>query len=73
MTFNIRVVPHSSRNLVQKESASSFKVYLTKPAQDNLANRQLKVVLADYLKVKKHQISILRGEKSRLKIVKVDA
>ena len=71
MILKIHVIPRASRNLIQKE-AGGLKAYLTKPAQDGLANRQLIELLAGYLKVKKYQISIVQGEKSRAKTVKID-
>ena len=71
MILNIRVIPKSSRSLVKKEN-DRIKVYLTQPAQDSLANNQLIKVLAKYLGIKKYQISIIKGEKSRDKLVKID-
>lgn len=70
MILNIRVVPRSSKNFIKQEPAG-LKVYLTKPAHDGLANQQLINLLAEYLKVKKYQISIIKGEKSRDKLIKV--
>ncbi len=71
MILNIRVSPRASRNLVKDENGS-LKVYLTKPDQDGLANRQLIELLAGYLKIKKYQIKIVKGEKSRNKIIQID-
>jgi len=72
MTLEVRVVPRSSRNLVKEESGC-LKVCLTRPAQDGEANAQLIELLAEYLKVKKYRIRITRGEKSRNKLISVDA
>ena len=71
MILNIRVTPKASRNLV-KPGKDCLKVYLTKPAQDGLANSQLIALLAEYLNLKKYQIKIIKGEKSREKIVEID-
>jgi uncharacterized protein (TIGR00251 family) len=71
MILNIRVIPKASRNLV-KEVEGGFKVYLTKPPEDGLANQQLLEVLAEYLKVKRYQIRITNGQKSRDKLVEVN-
>jgi uncharacterized protein len=68
--FNIRVIPKSSRNLV-KEEGFNIKVYLTKPAYEGLANEQLICSLADHFKVKKYQIKIIKGERSRNKLVEI--
>jgi uncharacterized protein (TIGR00251 family) len=72
MILNVRVIPKASRNLVKKEN-NDYKVYLTKPARDNLANDQLIDLLAEYLKIKKYQLKIIKGEKSRNKLVEIDA
>ena len=72
MILSIRVIPKASRNLVRKEN-DSFKVYLTKPAQDGLANNQLIDLLSEYLNIKKSGIKIIKGHKSRNKLVEIDA
>ena len=71
MILNIRVAPKASRNLVKKEK-DCLKVYLTKPAQDGLANSQLIDLLSEYLKVKKYRVRIIKGDKSRDKLVEID-
>ncbi len=71
MILRIRVIPKASMNLVKKEKGL-LKVYLTKPAQDNLANTQLIELLSKHLKVKKYQLKIIKGEKSRDKLVEIN-
>ncbi len=56
-----------------KKENNSFKAYLTKTAHDGLANKQLIELLSGYLKVKKYQIRIIKGEKSRNKVIEIDA
>ena len=72
MILNVRVTPRSSRNSVKREN-DILKVYLTKPAQDGLANAQLIGLLSEYLGVKKSQIKIIKGEKSRDKLIEINA
>jgi uncharacterized protein (TIGR00251 family) len=72
MILSVRVIPKASRNLIKKES-HNFKVYLTRPAQDGLANEQLIDLLSDYLHIKKYQIKIIKGQKSRDKLLEIDA
>jgi uncharacterized protein (TIGR00251 family) len=71
MFLNIRVIPKSSKNQVAREG-ESLKVYLTKPAHDDLANKQLIELLADHFRVKRYQLKIVRGEKSKNKIVEIE-
>ena len=71
MILDIRVVPKSSRNLVKEENGR-IKVYLTKPAEDGLANEQLVELLAEHFKVKKYRVKIVKGQKSRNKSVEIN-
>jgi len=70
--LNIRVIPKASRNLVEGEG-NSFRIYLTQPAHDGLANKQLIESLAEHLKVKRYRIKIIKGEKSRNKVIEINA
>jgi uncharacterized protein YggU (UPF0235/DUF167 family) len=45
------------------------KIYLTKPAENDLANRQIVDFLAVFLNVSKSKISIQSGHRSQLKTV----
>jgi len=72
MILEIRVTPKASRELI-KEEDGKLKAYLTKPAEDNLANLQLIDLLSEYLHTKKSLIKIIKGHKSRNKLVEVDA
>ncbi|MDP2927841.1 MAG: DUF167 domain-containing protein [Candidatus Omnitrophota bacterium] len=72
MIFDVRVNPRASRNHVERQG-NKLKVYLTKPACFGAANKQLIDLLSAYLKIKKYQIRIKAGEKSRDKLVKIDA
>lgn len=71
MLLKVKVVPRASRSLVKEENGS-LKVYLTKPAVDGLANKQLVELLSEHLKVKKYRLEIVSGEKSRNKVIKVN-
>jgi uncharacterized protein len=69
--LKVKVVPNSGRRLVKKEASGILKVYLAKPAIEGRANKELIVLLAEYLGVKKRLIDIIKGEKAREKIVRV--
>lgn len=71
MIMNIRVIPKSSKAFIKKEN-DLLKVYLTKPALGGLVNKQLIELLAEYLNIKKYQIRIVKGGKSKDKIVAID-
>ena len=68
--LDVRVIPNSKKNEVREEG-SRFVVHVTAPAVGGKANRALIEVLAEHFKTKKRDIRIIRGEKSREKIVEV--
>ncbi|MDD5281392.1 MAG: DUF167 domain-containing protein [Candidatus Omnitrophica bacterium] len=72
MIFEVCVNPRSSRNRVERQG-NKLKVYLTKPACEGMANKQLVDLLSEYLEIKKYQIRIRSGKKSRQKLVEIDA
>ncbi|MCX5669530.1 MAG: DUF167 domain-containing protein [Candidatus Omnitrophica bacterium] len=71
MIFNLRVSPRASRNHIE-QIGNVLKVYLTKPAYDGLANSQLIELLSEHFKIKKYQIKLKSGVKSRNKIVEIN-
>jgi uncharacterized protein (TIGR00251 family) len=70
MILDIRVIPKASKNEIKREN-NSLRAYLTKPAQDNLANEQLIELLSEYLQVKKYEIKIIKGRHSRNKSIEI--
>jgi len=72
MIFNVRVTVHASRNRIE-QSGNNLKIYLTKPACQGMANAQLIGLLSAHFKVKKYQVSIKSGGKSRNKLVEINA
>lgn len=83
MILSVRVIPGANRNRViednknfsrhRRDAALAAKVYLTKPAQDGLANQQLLDLLSEHLNLKKYQIKIIKGHKSRNKLIEINA
>ena len=63
----VRVVPRAKRDKVVKEQGR-YKVYVTAPAENGRANRAVLELLADHFKLKKSQVQLIRGEKSRDKL-----
>lgn len=72
MIINVRVCPRSSRNYVE-QMGKNLKVHLTKPAVDGQANSQLIDLVSKHFKIKKYQVRIKSGEKSRNKLVEINA
>ncbi len=70
MKLYIRVIPNARRNKVVMDG-NRLKVYLTAPPVEGKANKALIEFLAGHFGVKKGRVKILRGEKSRDKIVEI--
>ena len=70
MKIAIKVTPGAKKNEL-KEEGELVKVYLTAPPIDGRANEALIRFLAQYFKVKACDIEILKGLKSRHKIVNI--
>ncbi|RCK73580.1 MAG: hypothetical protein IGBAC_0028 [Ignavibacteriae bacterium] len=68
--INVKVVANSKKEEVQK-FGDGLKVYLRAPAIEGKANKALIEVLSHYFNVSKSQIEIIKGEKSKVKIVAV--
>jgi uncharacterized protein len=70
MRINVRVIPRSSKSLIEWEDGG-LKVHLTAPPVDGAANTSLIALLAQCLAVHKRDILIVRGTTSRSKIVEI--
>lgn len=71
MLLNLKVIPHAKKIIIKRQGGN-LKVYLTAPAIEGKANNLLIEVLSGHFKVNKSSISIIRGEKSRHKLVKIN-
>jgi len=69
--IQLKVQPRASREKVVKVSSEEYKVYTTKPALDGKANKAIIELLAEFLGVKRYNIKMIRGEKTRNKIVEI--
>jgi len=68
--INVRVIPNAKKNNVSEEEGK-LKVHVSAPAVDDKANKAVIKVLAEYFKIKKKDVRIIKGAKSREKVVEV--
>lgn len=71
ITFSVHVQPRASRNEVSGVRGEELRVRLTAPPVDDAANRLCVEFLAKLLGVAKSRLTIIAGEKSRHKTIKV--
>ncbi|RKY31527.1 MAG: hypothetical protein DRP67_02455 [Candidatus Omnitrophota bacterium] len=68
--IKVKVIPNAKKSCVIKEG-EKLKIYVKSPPAGGKANKELIEVLSDFLKVKKKNIRIIKGEKSREKVIEV--
>lgn len=69
--LTVRVIPRAARSAIAGSRDNALLVRLTAPPVDGAANAELIRVLADALDVPKRNITLLSGDRARLKRVKI--
>ena len=70
MRINVRVIPRSSKNMLEWEEGA-LKARLTAPPVDGAANEALITLLAQRLGVPKRDVNIVHGATGRHKTVEI--
>lgn len=73
MTLAVHVQPRASRNAVVGWHGDALKVALTAPPVDGAANAALISLIAEYFGLRRSQVSLLRGDSSRQKLLALAA
>ena len=71
MKIDVKVIPAAKKSFIKQEGAV-WKVYLNAPAVDGKANKALIALLAGHFSVRKGQIEIIKGLKSRRKTISIE-
>lgn len=82
MRIICHITPHARENKVEKQQVLAlggidavdselYKVYVTVAPEQGKANKKMIELLAEYFKVSKSQVRIIKGEISRNKIVEI--
>lgn len=74
MKISVNTIPNAKKKFIKKdlEIDYHYKIYLTNPAIEGKANKQLIDLLSEYFKISKSKITIQKGLKSRRKIIEID-
>jgi uncharacterized protein (TIGR00251 family) len=67
----VSVKPQAKRESVSRGADGDYRVAVHRPAQDNQANQAVVKLLAEYFSVSKSAITILRGQRSRKKLIEI--
>jgi uncharacterized protein (TIGR00251 family) len=71
VTFQIRVMPRSPRCEVAGLQDGALKIRITSPPVEGKANDECIRFLADQLNIRRSQIEIIAGHKSRSKTISI--
>jgi uncharacterized protein (TIGR00251 family) len=70
MIIQVKVIPNAKKELIEKKD-NFYLIKVKEKAENNKANERVIGLLADYFKVKPYQIEIIKGQKSRKKIIEI--
>jgi uncharacterized protein len=71
VTIEVQVQPKSSRDEIGRFQDGRIKVKVTSAPEGGKANERLKEIIAKALGISKSSVKIIRGETSRLKILRI--
>ncbi len=72
VTFAVRVTPRARKNEIAGEQGGALKIKLAAPPVEGAANAALCAFLAEELDVRKTAVTLIAGQTSRQKVVRVD-
>jgi uncharacterized protein (TIGR00251 family) len=70
-TLAVQIQPRASRNAVAGWVGEALKIRLTAPPVEGAANAACLAFLADLLDLPQSQLEILRGDRSRHKVIRI--
>jgi len=70
MYLKVKLTPGAKKEILSKEG-ETFVISVKEPARQNLANRRLQEIMADFLGILPKEVRIVSGHTSRHKILSV--
>ena len=71
MLISVRVIPDARQANITKVGEASYEIRVDETAVRGRANKRLLEILSDHFNVGRSSVSIVRGAKSRDKIVEI--
>lgn len=71
-TLSIKVIPNAPRTEIAGWLGDTLKIKVHAPALEGRANEELCAFLAEKLVLPRRAVTLLQGEKSRQKVVRID-
>jgi len=69
--IEVKVIPGAKINQIQEGFDGNIKIWVTQIAEDGKANRKVIEMLAKHFKTSKSNVTIIRGQKERRKLIEV--
>lgn len=74
MRLTVKIIPNAKKDeIVSTQNDDALKIRIAAPAVDGKANAALTNFLAKHYDIPKSHITIVRGEKSRIKVIDIRA
>ena len=71
MKLSVVVHPNAKQPRIEKDLLETLHVYVHEPPLEGKANRAVTNALADHFHVKKSQVTLVHGVKSKIKVFEV--
>ncbi len=71
--LTVRVLPGSRRTKVERLAEGEYRVHVSSPPEKGRANKAVADALGEYFGLPAGRVRIVRGEKSRIKWVALEA
>ena len=71
MRITVTVVPHARRAHVESLGGGGLRGAVMAPPREGLANAAVIAALAEHFRISRSKVRIVRGEKSRKKVVEI--
>jgi uncharacterized protein (TIGR00251 family) len=72
VTIAVKIIPGARRNEVVGWETGEWRIRVTAPPVEGKANKALMEFLVDVLGIAKNRIRLLKGEKSRHKVISIE-
>lgn len=69
--ISVLVKPNAKKKYVKQVDADTYEIAITAKPEKGKANKEIVEDLADYFKIQKSRITILKGHKSHTKLIEI--
>jgi len=67
LVVRVKATPGASKEIIEKIGEHQFEMFVREPAVNNMANRRMRVLVADAYKVPLQNVRLATGHRSRHK------